>query len=207
MKIKKTEIWLIRHGETDWNSKKCLQGWRDIPLNDVGKQQAKSIRQWLETKKIPFDRVFSSDLQRAIQTAEIIFKGLGIPSTQEPQLRERNYGIYEGQPWGKLLQLPNQPEPEINIRDPNLVIPEGESLLFFHDRVINAFNRIAAKHSDENIAVVAHGGVIDMVWRQLQKLDLTTPHPRQILNASVNHFSIDQNKQWQKVAWDQIDHL
>lgn len=202
-----TQIWLIRHGETDWNAAQRLQGWRDIPLNDMGKNQAKSVQRFLDQQRIAFDGVLSSDLQRAIQTAQIAFAQHQYPIEQIPALRERNYGIYEGHPWQSLTQLPNEPAPKINLRDPNLDVPEGESLLTFHQRIIEAFNQIALQRPNQKLAVIAHGGVIEMVWRYIQQADLSTPRPYKILNASVNHFAINQEQQWQEIAWAQTDHL
>lgn len=202
-----TQIWLIRHGETDWNAAQRLQGWRDIPLNDTGKNQAKSVQRFLDQQRIAFDGVLSSDLQRAIQTAQIAFAQHQYPIEQIPALRERNYGIYEGHPWQSLTQLPNEPAPKINLRDPSLDVPEGESLLTFHQRIIEAFNQIALQRPNQKLAVIAHGGVIEMVWRYIQQADLSTPRPYKILNASVNHFAINQEQQWQEIAWAQTDHL
>lgn len=202
-----TQIWLIRHGETDWNAAQRLQGWRDIPLNDTGKNQAKSVQHFLDQQRIAFDGVLSSDLQRAIQTAQIAFAQHQYPIEQIPALRERNYGIYEGHPWQSLTQLPNEPAPKINLRDPNLDVPEGESLLTFHQRIIEAFNQIALQRPNQKLAVIAHGGVIEMVWRYIQQADLSTPRPYKIVNASVNHFAINQEQQWQEIAWAQVAHL
>lgn len=202
-----THFWLIRHGETDWNAEQRLQGWRDMPLNAVGKQQALAVARLLAAQQTHFDAVLSSDLQRAVQTAEIALKGHHTPLIQDPQLRERNYGIYEGQPWRKLLQLPDQPEPDINLRDPSLDVPNGESLNVFHDRIVTAFLRIAHERPQQQLAVIAHGGVIDMVWRKIQNIGLNTVRPMRIKNASVNHFTIDKNQKWQEIAWGQVDHL
>lgn len=202
-----TQIWLIRHGETSWNAEQRLQGWRDIPLNEEGTKQAQSIQQYLKQNPLELDAILSSDLQRAIQTAEIAFSGMGLAVEQDPKLRERNYGIYEGHPWRNLLHIPDQPKPDINLRDPELDIPEGESLLVFKDRVVHTFNRIANERPNQRIAIVAHGGVIEMVWRQIQQIALDVPRPYRILNASVNHFSICPVKGWQEIAWNQISHL
>lgn len=202
-----TQIWLIRHGETSWNAEQRLQGWRDIPLNETGAKQAQTIQRYLQQNPLQFDALLSSDLQRAIQTAEIAFANTGLAVIQDPALRERNYGIYEGHPWRNLLHLPDQPKPEINLRDPELAIPDGESLLVFKDRVINTFNRIALERPNQRIAIVAHGGVIEMVWRQIQQVALDVPRPYRILNASVNHFSICPAQGWQEIAWDQTSHL
>lgn len=203
----KTEIWLIRHGETDWNAEQRLQGWRDIALNNIGKAQAKSIQKFLAQHPVNFDAVLSSDLQRAVQTAEIAFEQQAYPIEQLPQLRERNYGIYEGRPWQSLTQLPGQPAPEINLRNPDLLVPEGETLLVFHQRIVDAFNQIAEERPNQKLAIVAHGGVIEMAWRHIQKADLSTPRPYKILNASVNHFAIDTLRQWHEIAWAQVDHI
>lgn len=203
----KTEIWLIRHGETDWNAEQRLQGWRDIPLNEAGRQQAKSVQRFLTQQNIAFDAVLTSDLQRAIQTAQIAFEGYPAALNQDAQLRERNYGIYEGRPWRNLIQLPDQPTLEVNLRNPELEVPEGESLTVFHQRIIQAFNRIALERPTQRLAVIAHGGVIEMVWRYIRKVDLTIPRSESILNASVNHFAIDNAQQWHEISWAQIDHL
>lgn len=203
----KTEIWLIRHGETDWNAEQRLQGWRDIPLNEAGRQQAKSVQRFLTQQNIAFDAVLTSDLQRAIQTAQIAFEGYPTVLNQDAQLRERNYGIYEGQPWRNLIQFPDQPTLEINLRNPELEVPEGESLTVFHERIIQAFHRIALERPTQRLAVIAHGGVIEMVWRYIKKVELTVPRSESILNASVNHFAIDKEQQWHEIAWGQIDHL
>lgn len=205
-----THFWLIRHGQTDWNAEQRLQGWRDMPLNAIGKEQALAVRRFLDQQDVQFDAVLSSDLQRAIETAEIALEGHSttpLPLIQDASLRERNYGIYEGHPWRQLLQLPDEPAPEINLRDPNTAVPEGETLTVFHDRIITAFDRIATERPGQQLAVIAHGGVIDMVWRKLQHLGLTTLHPMRIMNASVNHFSINNQQQWHEIAWAQTDHL
>jgi len=202
----RTEIWLIRHGETDWNAEQRLQGWRDIPLNDVGKAQALSVQRYLEQQRIDFDAVLSSDLQRAIQTAQIAFEPYGYQVEQLSMLRERNYGIYEGQPWQQLIPLPDRQAPTINLRDPQTEIPEGESLPVFYQRIIRAFNQIAQDRPQQKLAVVAHGGVIDMVWRHIKNIDLTSQRPYKIMNASVNHFRIT-TQLWEEVAWAQTDHI
>lgn len=202
-----THIWLIRHGETSWNAEQRLQGWRDIPLNEIGAQQARSVHGFLQKNPLQLDAIICSDLQRAIQTAEIAFEQYPLPIIQDPTLRERNYGIYEGHPWRELLHLPDQPPPAINLRNPDLDIPEGENLRVFNERIITNFNRIAAERPSQRLAIVAHGGVIDMVWRHIQQFSIDTPSQYRILNASVNHFSICPHNGWRTEAWAQTEHL
>lgn len=202
----KTEIWLIRHGETDWNAKQRLQGWVDIPLNATGKKQALAVRHYIQTKQLQVDHVVSSDLSRAAETAQIAFDLAPTDLKLYDSLRERNYGIYEGELWQTLIEVDSQNQPTLNLRDPNLAIPQGESLIVFNERILTAFNQLADEYQGERLAVFAHGGVIDIVWRHLHQADLLTPRPEPILNASVNHFIIKPDL-WQVMHWGQHDHL
>ncbi len=202
----KTEIWLIRHGETDWNAKQRLQGWADIPLNEVGKQQALAVRHYIQTQSLQVDQVISSDLCRASETAQLAFNLRPEHVKCYQTLRERNYGVYEGELWQSLIEVDAKNQPRFNFRDPALPIPEGESLHVFNQRILTAFNQLADEHSGQRLAVFAHGGVIDIVWRHLQQTDLLSPRPEPILNASVNHFIIRPTA-WEVVHWGQHDHL
>lgn len=203
----KTEIWLIRHGETDWNAQQRLQGWIDIPLNEMGKQQALAVRRYVQQHQLQVDHVISSDLSRAAETAQIAFELPAGAITCYNSLRERNYGIYEGELWQKLTATDGLNQPKLNLREPTLDIPQGESLTVFNDRIIAAFNQLADQYSGKKLAVFAHGGVIDIVWRHLYQVDLFSQRPHPILNASVNHFSILSGSPWQPIHWAQHDHL
>src|SRR5699024_3486741 len=97
-----TEIWLIRHGETAWNAKKRLQGWVDTPLNDLGRKQALSVQRYFEQHDFALDHIISSDLQRAIETAEIAFEIPREKLIKFSSIRERSYGLFEGQGWKKI---------------------------------------------------------------------------------------------------------
>lgn len=203
----KTEIWLIRHGETDWNAQQRLQGWIDIPLNATGKQQALAVRRYIQHQQLRVDHVISSDLCRAAETAQIAFELPANAITQYSSLRERNYGIYEGELWQKLIAIDGQAQPKLNLREPTLDVPQGESLTVFNDRIITAFHDLADQYAGKKLAVVAHGGVIDIVWRHLYQVDLLSQRPHPILNASVNHFAISSHAPWQAIQWAQHAHL
>lgn len=212
----KTELWLIRHGETAWNAKQRLQGWADIPLNEVGREQAKNLQRYFQEKEICrlFDSVVSSDLLRAAETAQIALGHRALELRTEASLRERSYGIYEGKYWRNLMrpveddvtsdestQLPN-------LRQPDQEIPEGESLSQFHERIKTAFETLAEQYAGQRIAVFAHGGVIDIAWRLTHGLDLYAQRPRPIANTSINHFAIfTQTRQWQPIQWEITEHL
>ena len=93
-----TEIWFIRHGETDWNRQRRLQGWQDIPLNEAGRQQAAQLaaRMRDEAVQTRFDALYSSDLQRARDTAQPVAEQLDLRIRTEPGIRERGFGVLEG---------------------------------------------------------------------------------------------------------------
>lgn len=88
------KAYLIRHGETDLNKEKCLQGQSDIPLNDYGRELARVTGQAL--KNVPFDCVFTSPLIRAVETAELLIGDRQIPFVREARIQEISFGVYEG---------------------------------------------------------------------------------------------------------------
>lgn len=94
------ELWLIRHGETDWNAQRRWQGQSDVPLNALGRQQAQALAKRLSKQR--FDAVHSSDLSRAYETAQLVFPHYTI--TPEPRLRELNFGSFEGKTWEELQE-------------------------------------------------------------------------------------------------------
>ncbi|MCX5591491.1 histidine phosphatase family protein [Alcaligenes endophyticus] len=201
-----THFYLIRHGETSWNAEKKLQGWQDIALNETGLQQAEQLQHYLASEAFSarIDRLVSSDLRRASDTARIASRHWGLPIEMTDQLRERGFGELEGQSWAS-VGYPDQPNADHTDIDAS---PQGgESVRVFHQRVLNSFEELTAKHSGLTVMVFAHGGVIDQVWRKLNQLSLWEPRTQSILNTSINHFSIDQQGVWNIENWGQLPHL
>ena len=145
-------IYLIRHGETDWNVERKIQGQTDIPLNSNGKQQAEEAANEIANLKI--DRIISSDLSRAKETAEIINKKVGAKITIDKRLREVNYGNYEGAQFDKFTDE----QWEIFNKTPEKI--KGESRKQVYDRVKSLIDEIK---DDENVLVVTHGGSLRMM--------------------------------------------
>jgi broad specificity phosphatase PhoE len=135
-----TTLLLVRHGETDWNAEGRLQGHTDTPLNDYGRRQAATLAEALAGDGI--DAVYSSDLSRARETAEIVAARLGLPVVVEPGLREKNWGSWEG-------LTPME-------RDATEYV--GESTEDHRDRTLRALREIAERHPDARVLVVTHGG-------------------------------------------------
>ncbi len=142
-----TTILLARHGETDWNREGRWQGWADPPLNETGRGQARELAEQL--RSTPFDAVFSSDLRRARQTAEILAAPHGVPVVAERDLREIDVGS-----WSGLTRA------EIAERFPDGTRPDGETHEQHAGRVRAAVTRIARDHPGGRILIVGHGGTI-----------------------------------------------
>ena len=131
---------LVRHGETDWNAEGRLQGHTDRPLNDYGRTQAKELADRLAGEGA--DAIYTSDLVRAKATAEIIGERLGLTVVVDPDLREKDWGNWEG--------LTGDERVHVEF--------EGESTEDHRDRVTGAVRRIVARHPAQRVVVVTHGG-------------------------------------------------
>ncbi len=142
-----TTLLLARHGETDWNKEGRWQGWADPALNDTGRAQARTLAAELEAT--PFDAVWSSDLRRARETAEILAAPHRVPVLVDPDLREIDIGS-----WSGLTRA------EIADRFPDGIRPDGETREQHAARVLAAVERIARAHPAERVLVVTHGGTL-----------------------------------------------
>lgn len=155
-------IYIIRHGETEWNTKKLLQGATDIPLNENGMEVAKLTSEAL--KDVPFDLIFTSPLQRAKKTAQIICADREIPIIEEPRLREISFGPYEGCCCSRKGY--NIPDPEFLrfFDDPAQYIPPegGESIPDLIRRTKEFLQELihTKEYQDKTILLSAHGAVV-----------------------------------------------
>ena len=181
-----TELLFIRHGETDWNRQQRFQGQIDVPLNATGHAQAARVAARLAADR--HDALVTSDLLRARETAAPLALAWGQVAVALAGLREQNFGILEG------LDVPT-----IKARHPDLwqrwlehradfALPGGESLRQFHDRVLAAVRELAAAHAGLRLAVVTHGGVLDMLWRSAHGLSLDGLRACDIPNTGLNRL-------------------
>lgn len=181
-----TELYLVRHGETDWNRARRIQGLTDIPLNDTGRAQAKTTGTLLSRRA--WDGVYASPLSRARETAEIIAAELGL---REPTLLdalvERNYGKAEGMDWLEIeTQFPHGSS-----------VPGRESREQVGARVVPALIELAEQHPGESLVIVSHGGAIRAV---LAEVEPSASHGM-ITNGSVHSFRLDDGA-LQLIAFD-----
>jgi probable phosphoglycerate mutase len=183
-----TELILIRHGETDWNRELRFQGHIDVPLNDMGHEQARRLGCRLARETV--QHLVSSDLMRAQQTATPAAQQLGLPVVTTVTLREQHFGVVEGLRADEIqVQHPRAWEEWLEFREEH-AMPEGESARDFHARIVAALGAIATAHAGERVLVVTHGGVLDMVWRTAQGLSLSGPRRSEIPNAGFNRIRI-----------------
>jgi broad specificity phosphatase PhoE len=135
-----TTLLFVRHGETDWNAEGRLQGQTDRPLNDYGRRQARELAARLAGDGVA--ALYASDLSRAKETAEIVGAELGLPVVVDPDLRERNWGTWEG----------------LTPAERDAVAFVGETPQEHRERTMRAVRRIAERHPDQTVVVVTHGG-------------------------------------------------
>ncbi len=204
-----TEILFIRHGETAWNQIKRIQGHIDIALADSGVAQARQLaarlaREVRDGQRI--DAIYSSDLQRAQQTAQPIADALGLPLHLRDGLRERAYGVFQGHDSAQIeVRFPDA-YAHWQTRDPGFAPEGGESQRAFYHRVLHALEPIVAAHPGGRIACVAHGGVLDCVYRYATGLELAAPRQYVLLNTSINVVEFEAGAA-RVVRWADIDHL
>jgi broad specificity phosphatase PhoE len=153
------QLFIIRHGETEENRDKIIQGHLPGRLSELGKQQARDAGKKL-LKYGPFDQIISSDLERAKQTAFLISKELPpCKIRHEKRLRERFYGSLQGQPFFRFKRLLVENKTGIH----SLEIPDGERYADFENRVLDFFRRLTAGKSFQKTIVVTHAGVIRII--------------------------------------------
>jgi probable phosphoglycerate mutase len=158
-----TTILLARHGETDWNREGRIQGHRDPPLNERGREQARELAEHLAAERI--DALYASDLRRALETAEILSARLGLPIAVDPALREADMGSWSGLTAAEIeRRFPEAWRERISGGQGH----DGETREAFRRRVLAALRRIGGAHPDERVLVIAHGGVIRTTRRHLQ---------------------------------------
>lgn len=180
MKQESCHLYLVRHGETDWNCERKLQGLTDIPLNDKGRIQAKVLSEHFED--VTFDAVYSSDLMRAKETAEIITFGKGLPVMTTPNLRERYWGTYEGHNFDALKEKYGQKfHPIINDLSPDLnLLPEGlrqvETYTQALARLLPFLHEVKLKFKGKRVLIVSHGGILKGLLLYLNLREFKKPY-------------------------------
>jgi probable phosphoglycerate mutase len=176
---------LIRHGETEWNAQGRIQGHRDTDLSELGRRQAQVLARHLAATGVAIHAVFASDLARARQTAEPLAAILGLPVVVDPRLRERGFGLFEGHTYDEAEARWPHEYAIWRRRDAGYAVPGGESYLQIRDRSLQSLAQIARSHAGRTVAVVTHGGVLDVVYRAAHAIPWETPRSHLLPNASI----------------------
>jgi probable phosphoglycerate mutase len=199
-----TRLIAIRHGETAWNVDTRIQGQLDVPLNDTGRWQAKRLSTALADESL--QAVYSSDLLRAYETARAVAHVSGHVVLTDQGLRERRFGEFEGHTWKEIEERWPAQSARWRKRDLEFAPAGGETLRQFYDRVVEAATRLAKAHLGQTIALVAHGGVMDCLYRAATRIDLQAPRSWQLGNASINRL-LYTPEGFSLIGWSDTQHL
>lgn len=202
--IEPTRVFMLRHGQTAWNAQQRLQGQLDVPLDAVGLQQAARMAAALAGEDLA--AIYSSDLQRAFDTALALACVSGLPVIQDMALRERGFGRLEGLTYAEVEERWPDDALRWRRREPDFGPGGGETLRVFYERSVAAVMRLALPHPGQTIAVVAHGGVLDCLYRAATGLDLGAPRTWHLGNATVNRLLFN-GEHFVVVGWDDRAHL
>jgi probable phosphoglycerate mutase len=199
-----TRVIAVRHGETAWNVETRIQGQLDIGLNERGRWQAQRVAQALAGEGL--EVIYASDLARAHDTALAIGAATGLPVQADTGLRERAFGVFEGQTWSAIETHWPDHSARWRARDAAYGPEGGETLRAFYDRVVAAAGALAARHPGQTIALVAHGGVMDCLYRAAVRVTLEAPRSWPLGNAAVNRL-LYTAEGFTLVGWSDTAHL
>lgn len=192
-----TTIYLVRHGETNWNRERRFQGQMDIPLNHLGELQAKKLAERLHLIQLQLDAIYSSDLIRAKNTAEIIADYYNMTVNINLDLRERYFGFFEG----RNLDEIKDKFPDYNILRAEQNNPYNiEPFDTFCKRIYDAIFKIALDNVNNNILIVSHGAAINAFLNVISNGSIGTGITK-ISNTSVTTLKFSHLKS----SWDIVD--
>ncbi len=201
--MKETEIILIRHGETEWNSQKRMQGHSNSDLSEVGRGQIQALGELM--KNVSFDHIYSSDSLRARQTAEAITQYSGHTLQFDQRIREKNLGVFEGLTSTEAKER----HPEIyrlfKTAGANYVIDEGESTQQLLERALEFIEEIRLRHPQERVVMVTHGGVVRVLMKHALGLSIDAPTRFIIKNTGI--FGLIWNENWLVTQMGGVSHL
>lgn len=187
-----TKIYIVRHGETDWNRAGKLQGATDVPLNEEGRKQAVACGKFFED--IAIQAIFTSPLQRASKTAKIINEQLHLPLIQIDAFRERTFGTAEGMTYEERSKV-----------YPRKNYPNQESFKAFRKRLVRGLQEIYEAYPDEDVALIAHGAVIHTLFQIVQNADFFPKNAR-LSNGGVSTI-YSKGGEWWLEAYNDTHHL
>lgn len=225
MKAADVTLWIVRHGETEWNIQGRIQGHGDSPLTATGIAQAQALARLLAAQHhdaahaddVKIARVISSDAGRAHHTARILAEGLKLPVATTPSFRERSYGIAEGMTYAEIDTHYPGAFSKVHETDPDYCIPNGESRRAFHHRIVNALAVVCAHQqtlspelAQRPVLIVCHGGLLGAIYRWATDMPIATAANIPIPNTGMNKIKIragNMDNGAEILAWGEVSHL
>jgi probable phosphoglycerate mutase len=203
--VEATRLVLLRHGETAWNAVQRIQGQIDEPLNERGRWQAERAAAALRGEGI--SQIYSSDLVRARATAQALADATGLATVHtDAALRERAFGRFEGLTYPEVEASWPDDVRRWRAREAGFAPGGGETPEDFYARCVPCAMAIAARHPGELVALVAHGGVLDCLYRAATGLSLQAPRTWQLGNATINRL-LWNGEGLVLVGWNDDAHL
>ncbi len=188
-------IYFARHGQTDWNTLRKVQGTTDIPLNENGIAQAHLLCKNLEENEISFEKIYTSYQARAVMTAQIVDEHFNTGYEIVKGLEEMNLGLFEGHTWEEILSLYSEEHKQWLSNKRYNRSPGGESYQMVMERLFKALDYILGKHdpsSDKNLLIISHGAVIMTLLAMKRNIPFEQSHTIEVYNASPIEFSIEE---------------
>jgi len=199
-----TRVIAVRHGETAWNVDTRLQGQLDVPLNARGREQARRAGLALAHDKP--DVIYASDLSRAFDTAQAIADAVDMTVQADPGLRERHFGIWQGHTYAEVEQTWPELSAKWRARLPDFGPEGGETLLGFYERSVAAAARLVSQHPGQTVVLVAHGGVLDCLYRAASRIALNAPRTWELPNTGINRL-LWTGDGFTLIGWADVHHL
>jgi probable phosphoglycerate mutase len=199
-----TRVILLRHGQTQWNAEGRYQGQLDSPLSSEGLSQAAALAARMAKER--FSALYTSDLGRAHQTAQIIARQTGHDLGIEVRLRERHLGIFQGLLETEIRQRYPREHRRWEEGDPDYVIPGGESARQHFTRSLSCLEELAQSHFGERIVIVTHAGVLEVLLQHTLGISTQGPRRYKRRHASWNLFSY-RDHHWFLETWGDLSHL
>lgn len=187
------ELWLIRHGESIGNREQIYQGQNDLALSPLGHQQAALLAERLASLQEvqPFSAIYSSDLQRAVQTALPTSQAIGLSVIERNGLREIDVGLWSGLTFADIQnRFPEEWAASYPVMDPDRVRGGGESYRQAQERVVQSLQGIVEDHLGERVLVFFHGGVMQAVLAHIMQLPLPNKRFLQTANTSISRVRL-----------------